>query len=153
MPGPSTELETQPFVLLRRYLFLSDALLSKAVLDSAGIECLLSDANTIRVDWFWSNLLGGVKLWTRQPDADDGFDLLDQEIPEKFEIEGLGEYTQPRCPQCLSFEVSYQELVKVATYLATFILGLPIHITRRAWKCRACGHSWPASEDPTQQPP
>ena len=65
MPPLTSEPETQPFVLLRRYLFLSDALLSKAVLDSAGIECLLSDANTIRVDWFWSNLLGGVKLWTR----------------------------------------------------------------------------------------
>ncbi|MGB9335819.1 MAG: hypothetical protein WCB14_12475 [Candidatus Acidiferrales bacterium] len=153
MPPLTSEAGKQPFVLLRRYACLSDALLCKTVLDSASIDCVLSDANIIRLDWLYTNLIGGVKLWARENEADDGFDLLDQEIPEKFEIEGLGEYTQPRCPQCRSFEVSYQELVKVATYLATFILGLPIHITRRAWKCHACGHSWPASQDPTQQPP
>ena len=153
MPPLTPEPETQPFVLLRRYAYVSDALLSKSVLDSASVECVLSDANIIRLDWLYTNLIGGVKLWARENDADDGFDLLDQEIPEKFDVEGVGEYIQPRCPECRSFDVSYQELVKVATYLATFVLGLPLHITRRAWKCHSCGHTWPASQNPTQQPP
>ena len=96
---PLAEANKPPFVLLRRYLFLSDALLGKSALDSAGVECLLSDANTIRVDWFWSNLLGGVKLWARENEADDSLALLDQEIPEKFEVEGQDEFTQPRCPK------------------------------------------------------
>lgn len=136
------EANKPPFVLLRRYLFLSDALLGKTVLDSAGVECLLSDANTIRVDWFWSNLLGGVKLWTRENEADDGLDLLDQEIPEKFEVEGQEEYAQPRCPECQSFEVSFRELVRLPTYLATMIFGIPMQIARRDWKCHGCGNIW-----------
>ena len=139
---PSAEANKPPFVLLRRYLFLSDALLGKTALDYAGIECLLSDANTIRVDWFWSNLLGGVKLWTRENEADDCLALLDQEIPEKFEVEGQDEYTQPRCPKCLSYDVSYQELVKLPTYVATMIFNVPIQITRRDWKCHNCGNIW-----------
>jgi len=139
---PPAEANNPPFVLIRRYLFLSDAVLGKTVLDSAGVESLLSDANTIRVDWFWSNLLGGVKLWTRENEADDGLALLDQEIPEKFEVEGQDEYAQPRCPKCRSYDVSSRELVKLPTYLGTFILNIPIQITRRDLKCNNCGNIW-----------
>jgi hypothetical protein len=139
---PPAAVNRPPFVLFRRYLFLSDALLGKTVLDSVGVECLLSDANTIRVDWFWSNLLGGVKLWARENEADDSLALLDQEIPENFEVEGQDEFTQPRCSKCLSYEVSSRELVKLPTYLGTFILNIPLRITRRDWKCHNCGNIW-----------
>jgi hypothetical protein len=131
-----------PFVLLRRFIYGADALVAKSVLDSANIECVLSDANTIRMDWAYSNLVGGVKLWARENEAEEGLALLDQQVPEKFEVEGQMEFTQPRCPKCQSYEVSHRELFKLPTFLATFLLSIPIAIHRRNWKCHNCGNIW-----------
>ena len=61
---PQTSADNVPhpkLVTLRQFRDLPAALLAKSVLDSAGIECFLADENTIRMDWLWSNLLGGIK--------------------------------------------------------------------------------------------
>jgi hypothetical protein len=59
---PLSILDKRNLVLLRRFRDLPEALLAKGKLDSAGIECFLADDNMVRMDWFISNLLGGVKL-------------------------------------------------------------------------------------------
>jgi hypothetical protein len=61
--------ELRDLLTIRQFRDLPEALLAKSVLDSAGIECFLGDDNLIRMDWLWSNLLGGVKLRVRQEDA------------------------------------------------------------------------------------
>ena len=61
--------KTRELLTIRQFRDLPDALLAKSVLDSAGIECFLGDDNLIRMDWLWSNLLGGIKLRVRQEDA------------------------------------------------------------------------------------
>jgi hypothetical protein len=93
-----SEYENQRFIVLRRYRDTPDAFLFGSILDSAGVEFYLADENTIRMDWFWSNLLGRIKLCVRKADADEALSLLDQGVPEKFDVEGVGEYQQPRCP-------------------------------------------------------
>jgi hypothetical protein len=64
---------------IRDFMFVPDALVAKSILDSAGIECFLSDETTIRMDWLWSNLLGGVKLWVREEDVETARALLKEE--------------------------------------------------------------------------
>jgi hypothetical protein len=130
-PGP---------VILRRFRDLPDALLAKSILDSASIESFLADENTIRMSWFWSNLLGGIKLWVRPEDA-DAVDLLDQDWLGTFDVEGVGEYTQPRCPNCQSFDISFRGLMKRLAY-GSLWFSFPIPVRHVAWKCRSCGHSW-----------
>ena len=66
-PAPFPEL--RDLLTIRQFRDLPEALLAKSVLDSAGIECFLGDDNLIRMDWLWSNLLGGIKLRVRQEDA------------------------------------------------------------------------------------
>ena len=61
--------EMRDLLTIRQFRDLPEALLAKSVLDSAGIECFLGDDNLIRMDWLWSNLLGGIKLRVRQEDA------------------------------------------------------------------------------------
>ena len=63
------EKEFRDLLTIRQYRDLPEALLAKSVLESAGIECFLCDDNLIRMDWLWSNLLGGIKLRVRQEDA------------------------------------------------------------------------------------
>jgi hypothetical protein len=67
--GILPEAEFRDLLTIRQYRDLPEALLAKSVLESAGIECFLGDDNLIRMDWLWSNLLGGIKLRVRQEDA------------------------------------------------------------------------------------
>jgi hypothetical protein len=67
--GANERAEMRDLLTIRQFRDLPEALLAKSVLDSAGIECFLGDDNLIRMDWLWSNLLGGIKLRVRQEDA------------------------------------------------------------------------------------
>lgn len=146
MATPDSQYENQRFLVLRRYRDLPDAFLYGSILDSAAVDCFLADQNTIRMDWFWSNALGGIKLCVRSADVDTASSLLDQSVPEKFDVEGVGEYQQPRCPKCQSLEVSFQGLNKPVDYTrAVFGGSLPLH--RSLWECDSCGHQWPESSE------
>jgi hypothetical protein len=153
-PKPSDAREPIPPapVMIRRYRDLPEASIAKSILDSAGIENYLADDNLVRLDWFYSNLIGGIKLFVQPQDAEEANNLLSQSVPEKFNVDTPGEYEQPRCPKCQSFEVSFDGLDKSSTYAALFV-GLPVPFTNKDWKCHSCGHNWkedvaPASPEP-----
>lgn len=142
-------------IVLRRYLWLADALLAKSILDSAGVECFLADEHTIRMNWLWSLAIGEVRLWVRAEDS-DAVDLLDQGWVESFAVGGVGEYIQPRCPNCGSLEVSYRNLIKRFAYLTLLLCWLvaiipPIPLRELAWKCYSCGHLWEEPDETTTQ--
>ena len=66
-----------PLVMVKRFRDMPEAQIAESILDSAGIDCFLADENTIRMDWLWSNLLGGFKLMVRPEDMDAATQLLD----------------------------------------------------------------------------
>jgi hypothetical protein len=138
-------------VTLRKFRDLPDALLAKGFLESAGVESFLIDETTIRMDWLWSNLLGGVKLCVNREDADAAAQILNQEIPEKFGVEGAEDFEQPHCPQCQSLDISYEDLNKPATYASTFLLNIPIQISCRRWNCQSCGYVWDQTDEESKQ--
>ncbi len=154
--NPSSLEQSEPPVMIRRFRDLPEAEIAKSILDSAGIESFLGEENIVRLDWFYSNLVGGIKLLVRAADAEAASRLLAQNVPENFDVEGLGEYKQPRCPRCQSWDVAFDGLDKHITYALLFLL--PIPITNKGWKCHSCGYVWrddgnvqtlpPASEQP-----
>jgi hypothetical protein len=79
--------ELRDLLTIRQFRDLPEALLAKSVLDSAGIECFLGDDNLIRMDWLWSNLLGGIKLRVRQEDALVAARLLEGEDSPEVDSE------------------------------------------------------------------
>ena len=74
-------------VLLRRFRDLPEALLAKGKLDSAGVDCFLADENMVRMDWFISNLLGGVKLMVDGDRFAEASKLLKEVATAEFEDE------------------------------------------------------------------
>ena len=70
--------ETPSPVVIARYGGVPEALLAKSMLDSAGIESFLGDENLVRLDWFYSNLVGGIKLMVREEDAETARKVLEQ---------------------------------------------------------------------------
>ena len=83
----SSRAELRDLLTIRQFRDLPEALLAKSVLDSAGIECFLGDDNLIRMDWLWSNLLGGIKLRVRQEDAVVASRLLEGGAPSQGDAE------------------------------------------------------------------
>jgi hypothetical protein len=140
--SPQTEEKSwEDLVTVREFRDLPEALLAKGSLESAGIECFLVDDNMVRMDWFLSNLVGGIKLGVRPEDADAAVELLEQPLLESFEVDGVGTYEQPTCPQCHSLDVSSEALNKPVAYASAWV-GVPIPVPRKRWKCHACGHDW-----------
>jgi Putative prokaryotic signal transducing protein len=143
-PEPHRELDLRTLVTIRQFRDLPEALLAKGSLESAGIECFLRDENLVRLDWFISNFVGGVKLCVMAEDASKAKALLDQPILEGLYVHGVGLYEQPRCPKCNSLDVTYQEL-DPAAYLSMAV-NVPIPFHRDGWRCRACAAEWEDDE-------
>jgi Putative prokaryotic signal transducing protein len=143
--GPAQEkrqkMEVQELVTVRQFRDLPEALLAKGSLESAGIECFLADENLVRLDWFISNFIGGIKLNVRPADEANARRLLDEPILEGLYVQGVGLYEQPRCPNCQSLDVNFQELDRPIAYMSAF-LRLPMPIQRPAWHCQACDAEW-----------
>lgn len=68
-------------VILRIYRDMPAAFVEKSVLEDAGIECYLQDDNVVRMDWLWSNAMGGIKLIVREKDAEEAEKILSQVPP------------------------------------------------------------------------
>src|SRR6476660_4642815 len=110
------ELNLRELVIIRKFRDLPEALLAKGSLESAGIECFLLDDNMVRLDWFISNLIGGIKLQVNLEDAKVASEVLDEPVPEGFDVEGVGSYKHPRCPKCQSLHIAFEELNKSVAY-------------------------------------
>jgi Putative prokaryotic signal transducing protein len=81
-----TDQEDVKLVAVRRFRDLPEALVAKGLLDSANIGCFLSDENTVRMDWLWSNALGGVRLSVREDDLGESAALLGSDYSNEAEI-------------------------------------------------------------------
>ena len=143
--------KSDPPVMVGSFMNLHEALLAKGQLDSAGIESSLGDDNIVRMDWFISNLVGGVKIYVKAEDAQAASEVLSQPIPDSFDVEGFGEYEQPKCPKCQSTDISFESLDKLPTY-ASMWLKVPIPFAANRWRCHACGAVWEGTEDDSPAP-
>lgn len=138
-------------LILQRFRDLPEAMLAKGKLESEGVESYLADDNTVRMDWFWSNLLGGVKLLVSPDDAEAATRILAEPIPEEIDFEGKAEYRQPRCPSCQSLDVNFEQLYKPLAYGSLFV-NFPIPLRRRGWICQTCRHTWEGTfQEPEQE--
>lgn len=124
---PPKSFGLQELITVRRFRDLPDAAAAKSVLDSAGIPSLLRDENTVRIDWMWSNLLGGIRLQVRPEDLDDAENLLSQPVPATIELGDGESYQQPRCQHCQSLDIGF---------------AAPIMMRQHYWICNTCGHEW-----------
>jgi hypothetical protein len=126
--------ESRDMATVRQFRDLPEALLAKGILDSAGIECFLVDENMIRMNWFISNLLGGIGLQVNRDDVLEAVTLLSEPIPEGFDI------------------AHYAGLDKRFALPALWFAGIPIPVPRNEWKCQSCGAEWRDSQSEKSEP-
>ena len=122
-------------VLLAQYFNVLEAMLAKSILESAGIESFLANSNIARLYGLIPNIFGGLKLFVRSDDLEAAKSILEQTPPEKFDVEGFGEYIQPRCPSCQSPDISFDQ------------------DDEQLWECHACGRRWKEKDEDPALPP
>jgi hypothetical protein len=85
LPWPESKVRapgSKPIVL-RKYRDITEAMIDKTTLDSAGIDCVLYDDNLVRLDWFISNAIGGVKLVVPEDSAEEAANVLAEAVQMK----------------------------------------------------------------------
>ena len=140
-PRGEDVVELNETITLRQFLDLPEALLAKGSLESAGIQAYLVDDNMVRIYGGISNIFGGIKLRVRAEDAEAAREILNQPIPETVDVQGVGNFEQPKCPSCRSLDVRCDELNKGISYLTAYA-GVPIPVYKKGWSCHACGNEW-----------
>jgi hypothetical protein len=131
--------QSRQLVTVRRFRDMPEALLATSVLESAGMFCSLDDANIVRTDWLWSNMVGGIKLRVQQEDFEAASNLLDQN-PPSLQPETSSEFADPACPSCHSVDISLDEWHEPAANASDLLVSsLNSDAT---WLCLSCGHRW-----------
>lgn len=129
---------------IRQYRDQAEAIMARSVLESAGIGCYLRDENTIRIDWLWSNLMGGIRLQVAAEDVEAAEAVLSQPIPESIAVSGEPDYEQPKCPKCGSLDTSLNNFEAKVGATSMLILGFPLPspVEKDDWHCHSCGCNW-----------
>ena len=146
-PEIQPEPQLSKLATIAKFRDTPEALLAKGALESAGIECFLGDDNVVRLDWFISNFIGGIKLRVHEEDADAARQILNQDPEPSYEVEGFGTYELPRCPKCNSLDVHYEDFDKSVALVSLAVLKLPIRLRNKLWTCNECGARWRVEPD------
>jgi hypothetical protein len=146
-PEESDEPEQRKLVTLRRYRDLTEAIIARGVVESAGIEVYLQNENTVRLDWVISNGIGGILLQVEESDAPAALQLLEQPIPRSIAFDGTEDFEQPHCPKCGSIDVIYQAEHLKTAFTGAMLLAIPSPTGRTISICNACGARWEDTDD------
>lgn len=152
---PTLEEDAPPdfreLVTIRSYRDLSEAIVARAVIESAGIFCLLRDENLVRLDWQVSNFIGGIRLQVAASDVETGQALLSQPVPNDFFIADQPEFSQPRCPRCTSIDIMWERQGRKAALASLYLLSLPFPRGGESWHCSSCDLHWTDDDSSREQ--
>ena len=147
LDGDEPAVSQRSLVTLRQYRDLSEAIVARSMLETAGITVFLRDENLVRLDWQVSNFIGGIRLQVDQADAEEAKELLNQPVTETIELDDDAEFDQPHCPHCGSLEITFEGANRGPAIVSLFVLNLPVPSGRETWLCSNCGTRWEDTED------
>jgi predicted RNA-binding Zn-ribbon protein involved in translation (DUF1610 family) len=137
------EWELRRLVTVRRYRDLAEAYVGRSLLESAGIPAWVADENLVRMDWFYSNLVGGMRLQVDERDEPAAREILEEAAPETITYGEEEVYVQPTCPKCGSAEITLGGgTERGRSLVALYLLAIPVPPREATWHCEACGARW-----------
>ena len=144
------EPEIRRLVTVRRYRDLAEALVGHSLLESAGIQAWIADEHLVRMDWFYSNLVGGMRLQVDERHDAAAREILQEAVPGTIAYGEEEAYVQPTCPKCGSAEITLGGTERGRSLVALYVLSIPVPPREAAWHCEACGTPWvdPANGEP-----
>jgi hypothetical protein len=145
--GPD-EPEFRRLVTVRRYRDLTEAFVGRSLLESAGIEAWVADEYLVRMNWFLSNSVGGVRLQVDESDGAAALEILEMPVPPTIQYGQEESYVQPTCPKCGLTEITLGDgTERGRSLVALYVLAVPVPPREAAWHCEACGAQWVDTAD------
>jgi len=146
----------EQLIVLKTYMYPSEAYPLMSKLESEGINCFLDGENTITVHPFLSNAIGGVKLKIRESDRDKALKIIkesedrfsetqkqdEKPIPDKFK-KGFVK-VETFCPECDSTMVFRKKMPGYQILLAILLapIYVPLLFISKWHYCADCGYEW-----------
>jgi hypothetical protein len=139
--------ERRKLVTLCRYRDLSEAIVARTLLESAGVYVFLRDENLVRLDWQVSNFIGGIRLQVEDKDEATANELLRQSVPDVIQFDDEEDFLQPQCPKCGSTDITFEGSSRGAALASVTVFALPLPLGRETWLCNACEARWEDLEE------
>ena len=137
------EWEFRRLVTVRRYRDLAEAYVGRSLLESASIPAWIADEHLVRMDWFYSNLVGGLRLQVDECNEAAAREILEEGAPETITYGEEEVYVQPTCPKCGSAEITLGSGTERGRSLVVlYVLSIPVPPRQATWHCEACGAQW-----------
>jgi len=73
-------------IQIAAFSFPHEAHMAKASLEAANIPALIADEYTINMDWFYSNALGGVRLFVPIEHATQAKAIIEQDYSNNVDL-------------------------------------------------------------------
>ncbi len=125
----------EELVTIATFYFVEQAYLSKAKLQSEGIDSLILGAYSTGISWAEAGMVGPVRLQVRESDVEEAMGILELTEPTApVDEENAAEV----CPSCGSADV-HEEKSRVKALSAWFLSSAP---PARQLRCGNCGHEW-----------
>ena len=137
--------------IIKTFTNPQDMYMAKAWLESEGVETVVQDELTAQVNNFYSNAIGGVKLWVRDTDWEQALQLLKtggywsvyDENEKEEDWVWVKKGTEPgHCPFCHSDNIAKAQKLTLVSVILYFILGALFPLFHKTWKCYDCGKAW-----------
>ncbi len=145
---PNPELVAASWLEVARFHSPWEAELVCARLEAAGIAARLADQNVVRLDWFMAQAVGGVKVLVEAEQVEAAEALLAQPL-EVAEVGLATAEDQPgeaRCPRCGTANLAFERWSRAGFVGSLLVLGFPIPIPQKRWRCSRCQGEWRAEE-------
>jgi hypothetical protein len=124
-----------PIVTVRRYYTLDEAYIAHGFLESEGIGAFLQDQHLVRMDWLYTNVIGGLRLQVAQDDLERASAVL---AAGSAPVDP-SEMSAQHCVDCQGLEVSRIVRGRRAAFILWLLAGFPLWVPRSTWRCSQCG--------------
>lgn len=140
-------------VVLHTYTYPTEVIMLKTMLAEAGVPVFTFEENTLSIDPFLSNAIGGLKLRVKIADLEMAQSVLkhyNQSLPSAHlemgkEWESKFEPADTWCPHCDSRNVYAERQPWWKGWLAAFLaffLWIPWPFLKKMHRCGDCGYGW-----------
>jgi hypothetical protein len=133
---------SESLVTIATFSFPTEAYLLQGKLESEAIWSTVVDAETVTMNWLWSNAIGGVKLKVRREDVSRARELIRPAIDEP--ADNIDSVQNDNCPECGSSNTEFEKFNRKLAFLTWLLLWVPLPFWRNKWVCQDCGHTWKA---------
>lgn len=143
--------------VVRSFLYLHEADIAKALLDSYGIEAFILDEHQVRQRWHLAGAVGGVKLAVADENAYRARQVLEDDysdVLEDIDEASLPPHEDERCPRCGAASTRAEVKRELPTprewatslFFLLFDVLAPRRHVRVKRDCGDCGHVWELRE-------